>query len=135
SARKKNAPGGALQLCRKDTVLLTEPMVSRMRSGSVIVDVAIDQGGNCALTKPGEEICVKGVRICGFENIPGGLPQHATWLYANNIYQFVRALFNGGVERPDLDSEIARSCLVTHAGSIVHAGTLKAMAAVEHARL
>jgi len=112
-------------------VLLDEGMISRMRAGSVVVDVAIDQGGNCELTKAGEEIKFKGVRICGFENIPGGLPHHSTWLYANNIYQFVRMLFNGGAQNPDLSNSIAQSCLVTHAGSIVHAGTLKAMAAFD----
>jgi H+-translocating NAD(P) transhydrogenase subunit alpha len=114
-------------------VLLTAEIVRRLRPGSVIIDVAIDQGGNCALTKPGEETVVDGVTICGFENIPGGMPEHATWLYANNLLEFVRNLFNGRAGKPDLTSLIARNCLITHAGSIVHEGTLRAMAARETA--
>lgn len=108
-------------------VLITEDMVRRMRPGSVIVDVAVDQGGNCGLTEPGAEIVRHGVRVCGLLNIPGSVPVHASWLYANNVLQYVKNLFKNGLDTPDLDDEIVRHSLVTHRGEIVHRGTLKAM--------
>ncbi len=107
--------------------LITDDMVAQMRSGSVIVDVSIDQGGNCALTRPGEEFTINDVLICGTKNIPGSLPVHASWLYANNLYYFVESLLKAGTTRFDPDDEIARNALVTANGRIVHAGTLKAM--------
>lgn len=108
-------------------VLITEEMVRRMRPGSVIVDVAVDQGGNCELTEAGTEIVRHGVRMCGLLNIPGSVPVHASWLYANNVLQYVKNLFKNGLDTPDLDDEIVRHSLVTHRGQIVHRGTLKAM--------
>jgi NAD(P) transhydrogenase subunit alpha len=111
-------------------VLITEEMVRRMKPGSVIVDVAIDQGGNCGLTEPGAEIVRHGVLVCGVLNIPGSVPVHATWLYANNMLQYVKNLFKAGPDTPDLDDEIVRHSLVTHRGEIVHQGTLKAMETV-----
>jgi NAD(P) transhydrogenase subunit alpha len=108
-------------------VLITEEMVGRMKAGSVIVDVAVDQGGNCALTQPGAEIVHSGVVVCGVLNIPGSVPVHASWLYANNMLWYVKNLFKNGLDTLDLDDEIVRHSLVTHRGEIVHQGTLKAM--------
>jgi H+-translocating NAD(P) transhydrogenase subunit alpha len=107
-------------------LLITESMARRMRPGSVLVDVAIDQGGNCSLTKAGEETEVDGILICGLQNIPGGMPVDSTWLYAKNVLHFVEHLFRDG-RSPDLADEIVRATLVTHEGGILHAGTLKAM--------
>ena len=107
--------------------LVTADMVADMRPGTVVVDVSIDQGGNCALTEPGVEHRVDGVLICGTKNIPGSVPVHATWLYASNVYHFVENLFKGDRQRPDFEDEIAAAALVTRAGEIVHGGTLKAM--------
>ena len=108
-------------------VLITEAMVGRMKAGSVIVDVAVDQGGNCALTQPGAESVRHGVLVCGVLNIPGSVPVHASWLYANNLLRYVKNLFKNGPGTLDLDDEIVRHSLVTHRGEIVHQGTLKAM--------
>ncbi len=107
--------------------LITEPMVETMKPGSVIIDVSIDQGGNCALTDPGKELVHKGVYICGIKNIPGSLPVHSSWLYANNLYYFVENLFKNGGTEFDMDDEIIRGALVTHKGELHHEGTLKAM--------
>ncbi len=107
--------------------LITAEMVGAMKPGSVIVDVAIDQGGNCALTEPGALHTVSDVLICGTKNIPGSVPVHATWLYASNMYFFVENLFKQQAGQIDFDDEIVRSALVTRDGRIVHAGTLKAM--------
>lgn len=108
-------------------VLITEPMVGRMRPGTVIIDVAIDQGGNCALTQPGEEFSSGGVHICGLQNIPGRMAVDSSTLFARNVLHFVEHVFRGPNLQPVLEDEIARSCLVTHNGEIVHAGTLKAL--------
>jgi NAD(P) transhydrogenase subunit alpha len=108
-------------------VLITAETVRTMRPGAVIVDVAIDQGGNCALTRPGALRTVDNVLICGTKNIPGSVPVHATWLYANNMYYFVENLFKKKGSEIDFDDEIVRSATVTRDGRIVHHGTLKAM--------
>lgn len=108
-------------------VLLTESMVAAMKPGSAIVDVSIDQGGNCALTEPGTETTKHGVYICGIKNIPGSVPVHSSWLYANNMYYYVENLLKKGVGQFDFDDEIVRSSLITHEGKIAHRGTLKAL--------
>ncbi|MBN1653161.1 MAG: NAD(P) transhydrogenase subunit alpha [Deltaproteobacteria bacterium] len=110
-------------------VLITEQMVRTMKPGSVVVDVSIDQGGNCALTEPGREVVKHGVMIIGAVNIPGSVPVHASWLYANNMANYIENLYKKGINgEPDWDDEIVKSSLVTHQGKILHAGTLKAMA-------
>ncbi len=108
-------------------ILLTEAMVASMKPGAVIVDVAIDQGGNCALTQPGDTIQVGGVTIVGTQNIPGSMPEHSTWLYANNLLAYLENLYQQGLGVIDFDDDIVASTLVTREGEIVHAGTRKAM--------
>jgi H+-translocating NAD(P) transhydrogenase subunit alpha len=108
-------------------VLVTEEMVRQMKPGSVIVDVSIDQGGNCAVTEPGHDSVQHQVHVCGQWNIPGSMPVHASWLYANNLLNYVQNLFRKGLDKPDLDDEIVRHTLVTHQGQILHAGALKSM--------
>ncbi len=108
-------------------VLVTDAMVRSMKPGSVIMDVSIDQGGNCAVSEPGCEGVKHGVHVFGLWNIPGSMPVHASWLYSHNMLHYVKNLFKKGLDTPDLDDEIARHSLVTHEGKIVHAGTLKGM--------
>jgi NAD(P) transhydrogenase subunit alpha len=108
-------------------VLITEEMVASMRPGSVIVDVSVDQGGNCAVTVPAEEAIVHGVTVMGYINIPGSVPVHSSWLYAKNMLEFVRNLFQNGIDAPAWDDEIVSGALVTRGGAIVHAGALHAM--------
>jgi NAD(P) transhydrogenase subunit alpha len=107
--------------------LITEDMVAAMRPGSVIMDISIDQGGNCALTESGADIVRHGVFIGGRMNIPGSVPIDASWLYATNMVHFMKTLFANGLGAPDLSDEIIQSALVTHQGAIVHHGALKAM--------
>ncbi|MDM8552001.1 NAD(P) transhydrogenase subunit alpha [Desulfobacterales bacterium HSG2] len=109
--------------------LITEEMVEKMNPGSVIIDVSVDQGGNCAVTDPGKELIHQGVYICGIKNIPGSLPIHSSWLYANNLYYFVENLFKSGADEFDMNDEIIKDALVTHKGKLYHEGTLKAMGA------
>ncbi|HPM41544.1 MAG TPA: NAD(P) transhydrogenase subunit alpha [bacterium] len=108
-------------------ILITKEMVASMRPGSVIVDVSVDQGGNCAATKPGEEVRVHDVMVSGVQNIPGSVPVHASWLYANNMVHYVENLFKQGPGKIDWDDDIVSASLVTRNGEIVHEGTRKAM--------
>ena len=108
-------------------VLITDEMVAAMKPGSVIIDVSIDQGGNCALTEPGRWAEKHGVQVCGIQNIPGRMAVHASWLYANNLYYYVENLFKKGKGEIDFEDEIVKSSLVTHDAKIVHEGALKAM--------
>jgi len=110
-------------------VLITQQMVEAMNPGSVIVDVSIDQGGNCELTKLGCFAEKKGVSICGIANIPGQMAVPASWLYANNMYYYVENLFKKGLDRPDLEDDIVQRSLVTHERRIFFEGALKAMGA------
>jgi len=107
--------------------VITKEMVETMKPGSVIIDVSIDQGGNCEITDPGKEVTHQGVYICGIKNIPGSVPVHSSWLYANNLYYFVENLFKNGADEFDMNDEITKGALVTHKGKLYHEGTLKAM--------
>lgn len=108
-------------------ILITKEMVASMRPGSVIVDVSVDQGGNCAATKPGEEVRVHDVMVSGVQNIPGSVPVHASWLYANNMVHYIENLFKQGPGKIDWNDDIVSASLVTRNGEIVHEGTRKAM--------
>jgi H+-translocating NAD(P) transhydrogenase subunit alpha len=109
-------------------VLITAEMVASMCPGSIIVDVSVDQGGNCALTVPAEETVVGGVTIMGYINIPGSVPVHASWLYSKNMLAFVRNMFkNGAGAAADWDDEIVKHTLVTRGGEILHVGALHSM--------
>jgi NAD(P) transhydrogenase subunit alpha len=101
-------------------VLITEEMVRSMRPGSVIVDLATEQGGNCALTEPGEEILRHGVVIIGPLNLPSTMPFHASAMYARTVTSYLTHLVKDGTLHLDLDDELTRGPLVTHQGEIVH---------------
>jgi H+-translocating NAD(P) transhydrogenase subunit alpha len=108
-------------------ILITEQMVKEMQNGSCIVDISIDQGGNCNVTKPGKRDIVHNVIIEGIKNIPGMLPTSSTWMYANNIYNLFKYLFSNGKINLDLKDEIMGSIVVCIDGEIVHQGTREAM--------
>ena len=118
-------------------ILVTEDMVQNMKTGSVIVDIAIDQGGNCEITEPGKVVEKIGVLIDGTKNIPGMLPSSSTWMFSNNIYNFLSNLVQESSVKDasnqdgkiviDTEDEIIASSLVTYQGEVVHAGALEAM--------
>lgn len=109
-------------------VLLTEEMVKTMKSGSCIVDISIDQGGNCAITSPGIRDIKHGVTIEGIKNIPGMLPASSTWMFAHNIYNLLKYLVKDDKVVLDLNDEIVSSILVTDFdGKILHKGAIEAM--------
>ncbi|MGI6364801.1 MAG: Re/Si-specific NAD(P)(+) transhydrogenase subunit alpha [Bacillota bacterium] len=108
-------------------ILVTEEMVKSMKPGSVIVDISIDQGGNCALTEPGEVVVKHSVNIQGIKNIPGHIPTSSTWMFANNVHNLVEYLVKDGKMVLDTDDEIVSSILVTDGEKIVHQGAKEAM--------
>ena len=101
-------------------ILITEDMVQAMRPGSVIVDLAAEQGGNCALTEPGQEVVRHGVLIIGATNVPSTMPQHASEMYARTVTSFFAHLLKEGKLHLDLEDELTRGPLVTHQGDVVH---------------
>ncbi len=102
-------------------VLITEEMVQGMRGGSVIVDLAAEQGGNCALTEPGQEVVRHGVVVIGPTNLPSTLPLHASQMYARTVTNFLMHLLQDGRVHLDLNDELTRGPLVVHQGEILHA--------------
>ena len=112
-------------------ILITQEMIRTMKHDSVIMDISIDQGGNCEETEPGSFVQKDGIHICGIQNIPGRMAVHASWLYANNMYYYVENLFKNGLDVLDFDDEIVKSSLVTHQSKLHHEGTLKAIRNLE----
>jgi NAD(P) transhydrogenase subunit alpha len=108
-------------------ILITEEMVKSMRPGSAIVDVAIDQGGNCEVTVPGKIVDRGRINIDGTKNIPGMMPTSSTWMFSHNIYNYVANLCKDGKINLNLDDEILAKSLVCKDKKIVHAGALEAM--------
>ena len=108
-------------------ILITEEMVKSMKPGSVIVDIAIDQGGNCAITTPGVKDVKYGVTLEGIKNIPGMLAESSTFMYAANMYNLVKYLTKDGKLNLDESDDIVSGMLTTKDGKVVHAGALAAM--------
>ncbi len=102
--------------------LVTEDMVRSMAPGSVIVDLAVEQGGNVALSRRGEVIDVGGVIIIGFENVPGRLATDASSLYAKNLFNFVTAFFDKEKKAfvVDENDDIIKGIALTRGGAVVH---------------
>ena len=106
---------------RKSPVLITGEMVRGMQPGSAIVDLAVERGGNCELTRADEVVIEQGVTILGPTNLPATVPYHASQMYAKNITTFLLHLVNKeGQMQWDLTDEITRETLVTHKGEVVH---------------
>jgi len=108
-------------------ILITEDMVKTMRPGAVIVDIALDQGGNCAITTPGVRDVKHGVILEGIKNIPGMLAVSSTFMYAANMYNLVKYLTKDGYLKLDESDDIVSGMLTTKDGKVVHAGALAAM--------
>ena len=107
---------------RRAPIMLTAAMVGRMRPGSVIVDLAAAQGGNCELTEPGKDIVKDGVTIIGRVNLAGEVALDASRMYSRNVDKLIEHLYRDGALRFDLDDEISRRCVVTHGGEIIADG-------------
>ena len=105
---------------QKAPVLITEEMVRGMRPGSLIVDLAAEGGGNCALSRRGETVLAHGVTILAPVNLPSTVPHHASQMYARNVAAFVQNLVKKGRLELNLDDPIVRETLVTREGEVVH---------------
>ena len=107
--------------------LISESMVNSMKPGSIIMDLASENGGNCELTKKDEIITHNGVTIDGSSNIPGSMPVHASELYAKNITAFLTYMIEDGELKLNLDDEIISGSMYTHLGEITHEPTQEAI--------
>jgi NAD(P) transhydrogenase subunit alpha len=105
---------------RRAPLMLTEQAVQNMKPGSVIVDLAASTGGNCALTKPGEEIHNHGVTILGPLNVPATVPFHSSQLYSRNLTSFLALIIDKGALKIDMQDEILKGACVAFQGGSVH---------------
>lgn len=105
---------------RRAPLLVTKEAVAGMKRGSVIVDLAGASGGNCAETKPGEEIIKDGVRIIAPLNMAATVPVHASQLYSRNVTAFLHLLIKDGTLKVDLSDDVAGPACVAHEGRAVH---------------
>ena len=103
---------------RKAPILVTEDMVAQMKIGSVIVDIAAEQGGNCACTDPGKDIVWNGVTIIGPINLPSSMPVHASQLYSKNVTSLLQLLIKDKALHLNFADDIINGACVTHAGEI-----------------
>jgi NAD(P) transhydrogenase subunit alpha len=103
--------------------IISRAAVMRMKPGSVIVDVAAEQGGNCELTKPGETVIEGGVKIVGPLNLPASLPYHASEMYSRNLFNLLKPAIVKGELAIDWNDEVFAGAVLTRAGQIEHAAT------------
>jgi H+-translocating NAD(P) transhydrogenase subunit alpha len=101
--------------------LVSEAQIASMKPGSVIVDLAVEQGGNVAGSRPDEIVLTGGVKLAGFANLPSRVAADASSLYARNLFAFVELLLSKeGALAPDLEDEILKAALVVQGGAITH---------------
>ena len=113
----------ALVMGKKSPILVTEDMVKSMKAGSVIVDMAVESGGNCAISEKNATVVKHGVTLVGESNLPSLLPVNASQLYATNISTLAFHLLGEAGITLDLEDEITKGVLITHQGELVHAFT------------
>jgi NAD(P) transhydrogenase subunit alpha len=108
--------------------MVTEAMVIDMKPGSVIVDLAAENGGNCTLTEPGCDFIKHNVRIIGPLNVPASMPIHSSQLYSKNMLNLLGLMLDKeGDFVLNMEDDIVAGTLITHDGAVKHAGVMKAM--------
>ncbi len=112
---------------KKAPTLLTESMVRGMKPGAVIVDLAVEQGGNCELSKAGEDVMEGDVLILGPSNLPAETPVDASQMYARNVWALIKSLLKDGAIDLDPEDEVVDGALLTHAGEVRHEPTRQAL--------
>ena len=113
---------------RKAPVIISKAAVERMRAGSVIVDIAAEQGGNCELTRAGETVVsANGVKVIGPVNLPGTLAYNASEMYARNLFNFLKPALTNNELKIDWTDEVFAGAVLTHDGAIKHEATRKAV--------
>ena len=108
-------------------ILITEDAVKRMRRGSVVVDLAAEQGGNCALTEPGKTVVKNGVTIFGPLNLPSTMAPQASQLYSRNVVSFILPMIKDGSLSVDPNDDLVKGTMVVQGGRVLHEGTRKAL--------
>ena len=107
--------------------LVTADMVQGMKPGSVIVDLAVEQGGNCELSEAGKTVVKHGVKIMGESNLPATMPYDASTMFARNVHSLMGLFIKGGELQLDVSDEVIKGTLLTHDGAIMHAPTADAI--------
>jgi len=110
--------------------IVSQAAVERMRPGSVIVDIAAEQGGNCAMTRAGETVLHGGVRIVGPVNLPATLAFHASEMYSRNLFNLLKPAIPKGELAIDWKDEVFAGAVLTHGGEIKHETTRRALEGV-----
>jgi proton-translocating NAD(P)+ transhydrogenase subunit alpha len=105
---------------RRAPILVTRDMVTRMRPGSVIVDLAADTGGNVEVTRPGEAVVTGGVTIDGTRNLASTMPVHASQLFSRNVSTLLLSIVKDGQPNIDFNDEVVKGSCLTHGGELVH---------------
>lgn len=105
---------------RRAPLLVTEKALQNMRPGSIVIDLAASTGGNCALSKPGQEILAGEVVILAPLNLPATMPTHASQLYSNNVVAFLRLLIKDGQLNIDLNDDVVGPTSVMYNGNVVN---------------
>ncbi len=112
---------------RPSPKIISTETVERMKAGSVIIDLAAEGGGNCEVTKPGEQIEHNGVIVYGPLNVPSMLAVHASEMYAKNLLNFLTPMIEEGEFKPDWEDEVVVGSVLTHEGEIKHGPTREAV--------
>lgn len=105
---------------KKAPVLVTEEMVKNMRPGSVVLDMAVEYGGNCEISEKGKTVKKHGVTIIGEPNLPSLVPTHSSEMYSKNILALIQHIGKDGKVELKLDDEIVKGSLITHNGEVIH---------------
>jgi NAD(P) transhydrogenase subunit alpha len=112
---------------KKAPVIITADMVSRMKPGAVVVDMAAESGGNVEGTVAGEKTWINDVLVIGPTHIPSRMPVHASEMFAKNLYNFISPFIKDGVLALDWEDEVLAGACLTHAGEVRHAGVKQAL--------
>ncbi len=113
---------------KKAPRLVSADMVASMKRGAVIVDLAVESGGNCELSVPGQVVERHGVTIVGLPNLPATVPLHASELYARNVLNLVKLFVDkSGKVATEFADEVLAGCLLTHRGEVVHKPTAESL--------
>ena len=107
---------------RKAPLIVTEDMIRGMQKGSVVVDLAVESGGNVAGSQPNREVESGGITIIGLANLPGKVAVHASQMYSSNLFNLVDEFWDSDQKRfePDFEDEIIKGCVITHNGELVN---------------
>ena len=114
---------------RKAPVIVTKDMVAGMSAGSIIVDMAVETGGNVEGSVLNQEVDVNGVKIIGLGNLPGRVAVHASQMFSSNLFNFIDHFWDKKEKKFNLkmEDEIIKGCTITHQGSVIHEGIRKVL--------